>query len=230
VGKQPVIKCRRNTKVTHVLGLVILRNGDTGLATESRDLNGGNLVVKETGLLGSLGLLVTANGVVILLGTVEAVVLGALLGSNTHKFLLAVGIHKTILLDTINQGLGAELGTAARSLQVVGSVGHGLSATGNNDIGVSGHDGLGTNDDSLQARGTDLVDSGTNGGFREASTDGALSGRVLSDTGNGLVNLNCYPGHRRLDLPSRQDVTEDDFLDIGSIDALSTLNGRCNLC
>lgn len=214
---------------THILGLIILGNSHTRLATEARDLNRSNLVVESTGLLGSLGLLIAADSIVILLGTVEAVLLGALLGRNTHKILLAVGISQTILLDTINQGLAAKLGTAARGLQVVRGVRHGLGSTSDNNIGISGHDSLGTENDGLQARSADLVDSGADGRFAKTSTEGALSGGVLSNTINKNISLNCGIKCSKDNLPSRQDVTEEDLFDIRGIDALSPLDSSYKL-
>lgn len=176
-------------QLTYVLGLIILGDGNTRLATETGDLDGGNLVVENTGLLSSLGLLVGTDGVVVLLFTVELVVLGTLLGGQTHKLLLSVGILQTVLLNSVNQALVSVLGASAEVGQVVGGVRHGLSATSNNDIGVSGHDGLGTENDGLQAGGADLVDGGADGGIREASADSALAGRVLSNA-IGSVSTN----------------------------------------
>ena len=73
----------------------------------------------------------------------------------------------------------------------MGSVGHGLGTTGDNDIGVSGHNSLGTKDDGLQARGADLVDGGADGAVVKAGTEGALSGGVLSNTNWEEISLNC---------------------------------------
>ena len=212
--------------VTYVLGLVILGDSHTRLATEAGDLNGGNLVVESAGLLGSLSLLVGADGVLILLLTVEVVVLSTLLGRKAHELLLAIGILKTVLHDSVHHGLVAVLGAGAQAGEVVGGVGHGLSATGDDDIGVSGHDGLGTEDDGLQTRGADLVDGGANGGLRETSIDGALTGGVLSNTDNDILASHRRSGHTSRSLPSGQNVAEEDFLDIGSIDTLGPLNSR----
>lgn len=172
---------------TYVLGLVILGHGNTGLATEAGDLNGGNLVVESAGLLGGLSLLVGTDSVLILLLTVETVVLSTLLGSKAHELLLAIGILETVLHDSVDHVLVAVLGTGAQAGEVVGGVGHGLSTTGHDDVGVAGHDGLGTEDDGLQARGADLVDGGADGGVRETSIDGALARGVLTNTSHGML-------------------------------------------
>lgn len=173
--------------VTYVLGLIILGHSDTGLATEAGDLNGGNLIVESTGLLGGLGLLVGTDSVLILLLTVEAVVLSALLGSKAHELLLAIGILKTVLHDSVDHGLVAVLGTVTEAGQVVGSVGHGFGTTSDDDIGVAGHDGLGTEDNGLQAGGADLVNGGADGGVRETGIDGALTGGVLTNTNDSML-------------------------------------------
>lgn len=192
--------------VTYVLGLVILGDCHTGLATEAGDLNGGNLVVESAGLLGSLSLLVGADGVLILLLTVEVMVLSTLLGGKAHELLLSIGILKAVLHDSVHHGLVTVLGAGAQAGEVVGGVGHGLSATGDDDIGVSGHDGLGTEDDGLQTRGADLVNGGANGGVGETSIDGALTGGVLSNTDNDTLASHrsqailhgAYPADRTL--------------------------------
>jgi hypothetical protein len=73
----------------------------------------------------------------------------------------------------------------------VGSVGHGLGTAGDNDIGVSSHDSLGTKYDGLQARGADLVDGGADSAVVQAGTEGTLSGGVLSDTNEEQISINC---------------------------------------
>lgn len=65
--------------VKYVVGLIILVDDSVGLSSATADLDGGNLLGEETGLLGGLGLLVTPNAVCVLVLSVEAIVVGALL-------------------------------------------------------------------------------------------------------------------------------------------------------
>lgn len=187
-----------------VLGLVVLLNGDVGLASATADLNGSNLLTKPATLLGVLGLLVGSDAVVVLSLTVETVLIGASLGGKTHVLVL-VGVGETILENGVNQRLVAELGAGAHVGEVVRGVGHGLGTTSNDDVGATGHDGLGTEDDGLGSRSADLVDSGTDDRVGDTGTESTLAGRVLAEA-------------------SREDVTEDDLLDGLGLDT-SSLDG-----
>lgn len=62
----------------------------------------------------------------------------------------------------------------------MGDVGHGLGATGHHDVGIASDDGLGAKDYGLNCGGADLVYGGCDGGFLEASTNGALAGGILA--------------------------------------------------
>lgn len=167
--------------MTYVLGFLILRNGNTRLTPEAGQLNRNNLGIELTTLLSSLSLLVRTNGIFILLLTVEAVVLGTLLSRKTHEFLL-VCIGKTVLHDTVDQVLVAVFGTVTESGKVVRCVGHGLHATGDDDIGTASLDVLDSEHDGLQAGGTNFVHGCAYCAILETGTEGGLSGGVLSNT------------------------------------------------
>ncbi|ROV93349.1 hypothetical protein VSDG_06889 [Cytospora chrysosperma] len=163
-----------------VLDLVITLDLDGRLATAAADLDRGNLALEDTGLGGSLGLLVGLDGVFVLVLTGDAVGGGAQLSLHAHELLLAVGVPQTVLLHAINQGAVAVLDTGAQVGEVVRGVGHGLGTTSNNDISVAGHDGLGTQDDGLHAGRADLVNRRAHNGIAEATVDGTLTGRSLT--------------------------------------------------
>lgn len=170
--------------MAYVLWFLVLRNGDTRLTPEAGQFNGNNLSIELTTLLGSLGLLVRTNGIFVLLLTVEAVVLGTLLGRKTHELLL-VCIGKTVLHDSVDQILVAVFGSVTETGEVVGCVGHGLHATGDDDIGTASLDMLDSEHDGLQARGADFVHGCAYCSILETGSEGSLSGGVLSNTFEG---------------------------------------------
>ena len=131
---------------THVLGLVVDRDGDRGLSAALRNLNRGDLRCEPASLSGSDGLLVRADAVLVLVLASEAVVVGALLTLQTHVLLL-VCVGKTILQDTVDQRLVTELGAVPHGGEVVGGVRHALGTGGDNDFGIASDDGLRTDDD-----------------------------------------------------------------------------------
>lgn len=170
--------------MAYVLWFLVLRNGDTRLTSEAGQFNRNNLGIELTTLLGSLGLLVRTDGILVLLLTVEAVVLGTLFGRKTHELLL-VCIGKTVLHDSIDQVLVAVFGSVTETGEVVGCVGHGLHATGDDDIGTAGLDMLDSEHDGLQAGSTDFVHGCAYCGILETGTEGGLSGGILSNTLKG---------------------------------------------
>lgn len=170
----------------HVVGLIILVDDRVGLASATADFDGGNLLLEPASLLGSLCLFVTPDAVLVLVLTGEGVVVGALLALKAHVLFL-VGVGQAILEDTINEGLVAELCASAEVGKVVRDVGHGLGASGNDNVGSASKDGLGADDDGLDTRGAHLVHCGADGGLLETSAEGALAGRVLSEATEGQI-------------------------------------------
>jgi hypothetical protein len=163
-----------------VLDLIITLDLDGGLATATGDLDRDNLS-EETGLSGSLSLLVRVDGVLVLSLAGELVVIDTELSRDTHVVLLE-GVGQTILEDTVDEGLVTVLGAVSEVGEVVRSVGHGLGSTSNDDIGGAEHDVLGTKDNGLERRSADLVHGRGDDGLRETSAKGALAGRTLADT------------------------------------------------
>ena len=163
----------------YVLGLVVLVNGNVGLASATADLDRSNLFAEPTALLSVLSLLVAANAVVVLLLSREAVVGSAFLSCETHVLAL-VGIGKTVLQDRVDQRLVTKLCASAHVREVVRGVGHGLGATSNNDIGSTSHDSLSAENNGLGGGSADLVDSGADDGLGKTSAEGALARGVLT--------------------------------------------------
>ena len=112
-------------------------------------------------------------------------VLGALLSLQSHVLFL-VRICKTILQHAIDERLVTELCTGAKVGEVVRGIGHALSTASDDDVGISGDDGLGTDNEGLDGRGADLVDGGADNGFGQSSAEGTLAGRVLAKAGDRL--------------------------------------------
>jgi hypothetical protein len=119
---------------------------------------------------------------------------------------LAICVSETVSEDTVDEGLVAILGASAEDWEVMWSVGHGLGATCNDDIGSTSHDGLGTKDDRLRSGSAHFVDSCCNSGLRKTGANGALPGWVLSEIGG-------------------QNVSEEDLLDILWLNLWNTLDG-----
>jgi hypothetical protein len=175
---------------THVLRLVILINGDGGLAAALGDLNGGDLGGELATLCRGNGLLVRADAVFVLVLAGEAVVVGALLTLQAHVLLL-VCVRQAVLQHTIDKRLVSELGASPHDGEVVRGVRHALGAAGDHDIRVAGHDGLRTNDEGLDRRGADLVDGGGYSGLGETSTNCALAGGVLTKAVASVSASSC---------------------------------------
>lgn len=211
---------------THVLGLIVRVHGNVGLATTDNNLDRSNLLLEKTSLNGGDGLLVRADAVVILLLTVEAVVVRALLSLETHVLLL-VCVGETILEETVHKGLVTELGTVPEVGKVMRGVGHALGSSCDEDIGISGHDGLGTDDEGLDRRRAHLVDGSADDGLRETSTKGALAGGVLAKAMTFVRTMNNRRNMSRVPLLGRENVTHNDLLDILRLET-STLNSSCS--
>lgn len=135
-------------RMTYVAGLIILVDDNVGLSSASADLDRGDLFCEKTCLLGSLGLLVASDAVCVLVFPIEAVVIGALLALKAHVLLL-VCIGQAILENSVDERLVTELGTGAQVGEIVGSVGHGLSTTCDDNVGGTGENGLGGDNDCL---------------------------------------------------------------------------------
>lgn len=96
-------------------------------------------------------------------------------------------VGQTILENTVDEGLVAVLGAVAQAGEVVGGVGHGFGATGDDDGGSAEHDVLGSEDDGFQRRGADLVDGGADGAVGETGADCTLAGGSLADAGVRVI-------------------------------------------
>jgi hypothetical protein len=165
---------------TYVLGLVVAVNDDWRLATSYGDLNGSDLFLEPAGLVCSVGLLVGADAVLVLVLTGEAVVVCALLSLQTHVLLL-VCVGQTILQHTVDEGLVSELGAGPQVGEVVGGVGHALGSRCDDDVGIAGYDGLGADNEGLNGRGAHLVDGGCDSRLGESSANSTLAGGVLAE-------------------------------------------------
>lgn len=144
---------------SYVLWLVVVADGDVWLSTAAADLDWCDFLSEPAALLGGLGLLVAPDAVFVLIFSGEAMVVGAFLASKTHVLLL-VGVGQTVLQHSVDQWLIAKLGAGAEVGEVVRGIGHGLGASGHDNVGGTGENGLGSTDYGLDARCADLVDGG----------------------------------------------------------------------
>ena len=174
-----------------VLDLLVLVDGDSRLAAATADLDRSDLG-EETGGGRGLSLLVGVDGILVLLLTGDAVLLAAELSLHAHKLLLSVCVPKTIRLDSIDEASLAILDTSAEVGEVVGGVGHALSAASDNDVRTAGDNSLCAKDHGLQAGSANLVDGGADDLVGEAGIDGALTGRGLANTGGAVMSVHAY--------------------------------------
>lgn len=93
-----------------------------------------------------------------------------------------VGVGQAVFEEAVDEGVVAVFAALAQGGEVVGDVGHGFGAAGDDAGGVAGHDGLGGEYDGFGAGGADFVYGGADGGVGETGVEGALAGRVLADT------------------------------------------------
>lgn len=207
---------------THVLGLVVDGDGDRGLATSLRNFDGRDFRGEQASLCCRDGLLVRADAVLVLVLTSEAVIVGTLFALQTHVLLL-VRVGKTILEDTIDERLVAELGTSPQVGEVVGDVGHALGTGSDNDVGIASDDGLGTDNEGLDRGGAHLVDGGGNGRLGETGANGALAGRVLAEARLSVWMCGYNPA---ILLLCGHDIANKDLLNILGLQA-STVDGSC---
>lgn len=121
----------------------------------------------------------------------------------------------------------------------MGGIGHGLSATGDDDIGVAGDDGLGTQDDGLESGGADLVDCSADGAIRETGTECALPSGILAVAVRELRRLVTFMivpqtgkhdqgGEGRNCILCGQDIAEENLFNLFWLDFRSSLDGGCN--
>lgn len=65
----------------------------------------------------------------------------------------------------------------------MGNVGHRLGTARNDNVGITGDDSLGAEDDGLSARSADLIHCGRDSMLSKSSTESALTCGVLTKTG-----------------------------------------------
>jgi hypothetical protein len=149
-------------------------------------------------------------------------VFSALLALESHVLLL-VRIGQTVLEHAIDERLVAKLGARPEVGEVVRGVGHGFGTASDDNVCIAGYDCLGAEDQGFDGGGADFVHSGCDGGLGEASTEGDLAGRVLSEAG---CTVSVYMGRElcRVGLLCRENVAYEDLLDVGGLEA-STVNG-----
>ena len=97
-------------------------------------------------------------------------------------FALAVSVCQAVAEDAVCSFDVAEFRALAAGGEVVGDVGHGLGSAGHDDGGVARHYCLSAKYDRFKARGTDFVYGCRDGGGFKIGVDGALAGRILTQT------------------------------------------------
>jgi len=104
----------------------------------------------------------------------------------------------------------------------VGCIGHRFSSTSKNNIGIAGHNRLGSKNDSFHAGCTYFVDGCANNRVRETTTERTLSGRILTEA----VKLSVYALSSRgyVIVLGGQDISEEYLLDILRLDFWNALD------
>lgn len=100
---------------------------------------------------------------------------------------------------------------------------HGLGSTSNYYICIASDDSLSAENDCFETRGADFVDSCADGGIAQSSSYGALAGRSLTKAENN-ENLSSRE-FSNCDLLGRQDISEENFLNIFGLDFWHTFKG-----
>lgn len=103
------------------------------------------------------------------------------------------------------------------------AVGHRLRAASHNDIGVTSHDGLGSEDNCFDTRRAHFVDRCAHSRVVETRSEGALAGRVLSKAGK--VRQRALEKNQGMALLCREDVAEENLLYILRLDLGHSFEG-----
>lgn len=167
---------------------VLVDRGGGGFALGARDFDGADFRFKGAGGGGLLGFLDGADGVGVLVGAGDGVVFGAFFGLEAHV-LGAVGVGEAVFQEAVDEGVVAVFGGFAEGGEVVGDVGHGFGAAGDDAGGIAGHDCLGGDNDGFGARGADFVHGGADGVIAKAGIDCTLAGGILAETGRAEGEL-----------------------------------------
>lgn len=116
--------------------------------------------------------------------------LSQVLSSDTHRGLLGEAIDQSgsqrVLQLQINSKSGA---TKANTPQSIGSERHGLGSTGQDNVGITSNDLMGSVNDRLETRSTETVDGEGGDGDVEAGAEADVAGEVrASGVGVGDVS------------------------------------------
>ena len=146
------------------------------------DRDGNDLVVKLTGSLSGLGLLLGGGGELVQILTGDAPDVADVLSGGAHMVAVE-GIPQTVVDHGVYDLIVEHTGTPAGSGDGIGSGGHDLGTAGHDDVGVAGLDGTGGLNDALHAGAADHAHSVGGSGQRQAGLHAHLTGHVLALTG-----------------------------------------------
>ena len=149
-------------------GLVAIKSARDVALFLRRDVDGQHLLSEAAMLLGlgSAAMRLECVGILLLSG--DAVFLSDILAGQTHVVVVE-DIPKAIVNHRVDDLRVAHAKAVAALRQQVGCVAHGLHATGDDDLRVTGLDRLDGETDGLEARAADLVD-GERADFRRQAT------------------------------------------------------------
>jgi hypothetical protein len=100
----------------------------------------------------------------------------------------------------------------------VGGVGHALGASCDDDIGIAGYDGLGTDDEGLDGGGAHFVYCGRDGALGEACAEGDLAGRVLTEA---VCLVSRRTSGEDTIVLCREHIANEDLLDVLRLESCS---------
>ena len=175
--------------------ILVLIDDDVALA--ARDRHGDDLVLEAPCLLRGLRLVLRSDRELVLVLALELPALRDVLGRGAHVVAVegvqqAVLEHRVDELEVAHLGAGAHIGGVRR-------LRHRFLAAGDDDVGVAVGDLLHADGDRAQARAAELVEAPGRLFLRDARRHRGLAGRVLA-------------------LPGRQDLAEDDLVDLARLD------------
>src|SRR5919108_30145 len=124
------------------------------------DLNGNDLLLELTGLLGGLGLLLGGRSKGVLLLARDPIFLDDVFGGDPHMHIIE-DIPQPIVDHAVDKLPLAHLLAIARARQYMGSKAHVLLPTGHDQFRITGPDRLHRQSDRLEPAATDLIDRHT---------------------------------------------------------------------
>lgn len=130
------------------------------------------------------------ESVLITILTGDVMLLSQVLGSDTHGGFLGEAIDQSSSQRVLQLQINSKSGTTeANTPQSIGRERHGLGSTGQDNVGITSNDLMGSVNDRLETRSTETVDGKGGDGDVEAGAEADVAGEVgASGVGVGDVS------------------------------------------